>query len=86
MGEDDGVLAAAMGSMLSMLGYAAMTSDAAAYGDEEVVETLTSLLLHGLAGPHGGQFPPREHDHGGDRPEREPEWHQRPEPGGEEPA
>ncbi|MEV7519635.1 TetR/AcrR family transcriptional regulator [Streptomyces sp. NPDC091371] len=43
------LVAAAMGAMISMLGYAAMTGGAAP-DDADVVDTLTSLLLRGLAG------------------------------------
>ncbi|MFJ6482957.1 MULTISPECIES: TetR/AcrR family transcriptional regulator [unclassified Streptomyces] len=46
---DPELIAAAMGAMISMLGYAAMTGGAG-LDDDEVVETLTGLLHRGLAG------------------------------------
>jgi AcrR family transcriptional regulator len=48
---DPKLVAAAMGGMLSMLAYSVLTSDAAGVTDDEVVDTVTGLLLHGLAGP-----------------------------------
>ncbi|MFF3083914.1 TetR/AcrR family transcriptional regulator [Streptomyces nojiriensis] len=46
---DPELVAAAMGAMISMLGYAAMTGGAG-LDDDEVVEMLTGLLHRGLAG------------------------------------
>ncbi|MFE1870381.1 TetR/AcrR family transcriptional regulator [Streptomyces sp. NPDC059496] len=46
---DPELVAAAMGAMISMLGYAAMTGGVG-LDDDEVVEVLTALLHRGLAG------------------------------------
>ncbi len=49
---DPELVAAAMGGMLSMLAYALAGEEAeSGHSDEEVIETLTRLLLHGLSGP-----------------------------------
>ena len=45
------LVAAAMGGMLSMMAYAVLTSDASGLSDAEVIDTLTALLLNGVAGP-----------------------------------
>ncbi len=58
---DATLIAAAMGGMLSMLAYALLPADSGtgpeqapprpAYSDPDILDTVTRLLLHGLAGP-----------------------------------
>jgi AcrR family transcriptional regulator len=63
---DPALIAAAMGAMLSMLAYAlppagsedtAGSADTAGrgYSDAQILDGITGLLLHGLAGPGAGQ-------------------------------
>jgi AcrR family transcriptional regulator len=59
---DPALIAAAMGGMLSMLAYALLPvipgrtgGSSAGYTDAEILDALSSLLLHGLAGPAGRQ-------------------------------
>jgi hypothetical protein len=40
-----------MGGMLAMLGYAMPPSGGSGYSDDEVLDTVTTLLLVGLRGP-----------------------------------
>jgi AcrR family transcriptional regulator len=44
------LVAAAMGGMLAMLGYALLPGGASGYSDDEIIDTVTSLLHGGLAG------------------------------------
>ncbi|OLT23935.1 hypothetical protein BJF79_14235 [Actinomadura sp. CNU-125] len=55
---DPELVAAAIGGLLSMLAYALVSgAEESGYTDDQVVDTLTDLLLHGLAGPHGPHGP-----------------------------
>jgi AcrR family transcriptional regulator len=58
------LIAAAMAGMLSMLAYALLPVTSVGTGDSEsgytdiqILDTLSNLLLHGLAGPAGNQTP-----------------------------
>ena len=48
--RDPVLLGAAMGTMLSSLAYAILPTNAAGMDDDEIIDTLTDLLLYGLAG------------------------------------
>jgi AcrR family transcriptional regulator len=53
---DPTLIAAAMGGVLSTLGYALLPPESdrgPGYSDDEVIDAVTNLLLHGLAGPPG---------------------------------
>jgi len=47
---DPTLVAAAMGGMLSMLAYAVLPTDASGFSDDDVIDTVTGLLLNGLSG------------------------------------
>jgi hypothetical protein len=48
---DPGLVAAAMGGVLATLAYALLPARPAPYDDDQVIDTVTSLLLSGLRGP-----------------------------------
>ena len=47
---DPTLVAAAMGGMLSMMAFSLLPSGSAGFADDEVIDTLTNLLLGGLRG------------------------------------
>lgn len=48
------LVAAAMGATFGMLGYSLLTAPERQYSFDQVVDTLTDLLLHGLNGKPQG--------------------------------
>jgi len=48
------LVGAAMGAVLSALAYALLPLPGRPYSDDEVLDTLTDLLLNGIAGPDAG--------------------------------
>ena len=54
---DPGLVAAAMGGVLATLAYALIPARPAPYDDDQVIDTVTSLLLSGLRGPAPSQDP-----------------------------
>jgi AcrR family transcriptional regulator len=48
---DPTLVAAAMGGLVSTLALAVLRSNASGYAEDEVLDTMTALLLNGLAGP-----------------------------------
>jgi AcrR family transcriptional regulator len=48
---DPTLVAVAMGGLLSVLAYAVVPSGASGYTDDEILDTVTTLLLTGLRGP-----------------------------------
>jgi AcrR family transcriptional regulator len=47
---DPALIAAAMGGMLSTLAFATLPTEASGYSDDEIIDTLTGLLLTGIGG------------------------------------
>jgi AcrR family transcriptional regulator len=48
---DPTIIAAAIGAMLSTLAYSALPGDVSGFSDDAILDTLTGLILNGLAGP-----------------------------------
>lgn len=51
------LIGAAIGAALGTLAYALLPTHPADYSDDQVIDSLTALLLHGLAGPGGSDQP-----------------------------